>query len=130
MTSTTSLPSMQDLPVHLVEHGDFTEVVVTRDARVEDYNAATEALVERHGLNCVRLWCLPPDLPLDGPDLASIARHSVSLGLKGRAAIVAPSDLAYGLARVHVAHREASETLRVFRNRTDALTWLFGPAPS
>jgi hypothetical protein len=115
---------MHQAPINLVEHDQFIEVVVSSMATVDECNAAIDAVIERHGLDCLRIWSLPPDLRLDGPKLADIARHSVSIGVRGRVAIVAPSDLAYGLARVHVAHRDASESLGLFRSRDAALSWL------
>jgi len=37
----------------------------------------------------------------------------------------APSDLAFGLSRIHEVYREQEvHTSRVFRSKKDALTWL------
>ena len=49
----------------------------------------------------------------------------------GRCAVVAPTDVQFGLSQMGSVHSEGvGVTSRVFRSRQDALTWLKGaPAP-
>lgn len=42
-------------------------------------------------------------------------------------AMVAPKDVAYGLARMYEMARNAADTVRVFRDRDAALRWLGQP---
>ena len=60
--------------------------------------------------------------------LASIAAHMDPETLPSRFAIVAPGDLAYGLARMFQSYRELENTstkdVRVFRVLSDALAFL------
>lgn len=60
--------------------------------------------------------------------LAALAERGAELAPKlegGRLAIVAPSDLAYGLARMYeVAAEPLPLEARAFRSRSDALVWL------
>ena len=123
-------PLMREGRVTCIEHPEFLEYVATNLAEPDDYMAATRDMIAKRGTGCVRIWCLPPDLPLTGAELAAIADHSVGSGLAGRVALVAPSDLSYGLARLHVAYRADSETFGLFRDRDAAVDWITnGPAP-
>lgn len=117
---------MREGRVTCIEHPEFLEYEATNRAEPEDYMAAARDMVAKRGQGCARIWCLPPDMPLTGPELAAVADHSVSLGLNGPVAIVAPSDLSYGLARLHVAYRADSDAFRLFRDRDAAVEWILG----
>lgn len=61
--------------------------------------------------------------------MRAFTSRAVELGTdrQGKTAVVAPGDLAYGLARISGALTDLAEvsyTFRVFRTRQDALDWL------
>ena len=63
---------------------------------------------------------------LDAAEMHSMAQFTV-FSPHSRRAIWAPSDLSFGLARMFEMLRDfAGETgIRVFRNRDDAMAWIF-----
>jgi hypothetical protein len=83
-----------------------------------------------------RLWDFTEADPssLDSETLEQMARHSLRFppGVRDvRVALVAPSDLGYGLARMFEAFSNgvAAITPRVFHSVEEAEAWLGGPPP-
>ncbi len=72
----------------------------------------------------------PPEFGADEARLmvAKAAEHGPTRP-GGRTALVAPSDLTFGLGRMTQAYTDSQPdalAFRVFRNREQALAWLFG----
>jgi hypothetical protein len=68
-------------------------------------------------------------MEIERPTVAELARFDL-FSAKSRRAFFAPNPLAYGIARMFVAFREANgqEQVQVFKDRSEALQWL-GVAP-
>jgi hypothetical protein len=68
-------------------------------------------------------------------ELAELAASADCTGIASRFAIVAPSDLAFGIGRMYQSYRESdarsTKKVAVFRSMDNALEWLSGdPTPS
>lgn len=73
-----------------------------------------------------RLWIFHDGVDLKTEEVKKIAKYGLVVWpVPSRAAIVAPDDLSFGLARMHGALREQEglET-RVFRTEQKAIAWL------
>lgn len=73
-----------------------------------------------------RLWLFCDGADLKTEEIRKIGEYGIEvLPVPSRAAIVAPDDLTYGLARMHEAFRE-QEGLenKVFRTEQEAMAWL------
>jgi len=62
------------------------------------------------------------------PELAELAARMDAPGTSARFAIVAPSDFAYGMARMYATYRgmqsQGTKQVEVFRSMAEALEWL------
>ena len=74
----------------------------------------------------LRLWDLTSGMNLTTNELISIADHGKkTLKKAAKVAIVAPSDLTFGLSRMHGVYREQdSLDANVFRSKEEAINWL------
>lgn len=72
------------------------------------------------------IWDLGDEFDLTGEELRRVAEHGRSvLKEPARVALVAPSDLAFGLSRMYQAYREdARREHRVFRSVDKARAWI------
>ena len=74
----------------------------------------------------LRIWDLSNGFNLTDAHLKKLAEHGKSKFLMpSKVAVIAPNDLAYGLARIHDVYREdrLSEQ-RIFRTEHEARAWL------
>lgn len=74
----------------------------------------------------LRLWDLTAGLNLSTSELRSIAEYGkASFTNYSKIAIVAPSNLTFGLSRIHEVYREVDNFQEgVFRTEEEALEWL------
>jgi len=92
-----------------------------------DYQSFNELLDFRH--------ISKVNLTTDGLiELSRIARKTDRKDIPSRLAVLVSSSLAFGLARMYITYRNlepgSHKTLKVFKNRADALAWLIeSPAP-
>lgn len=74
----------------------------------------------------LRLWEFKVGVAIDTSQIEEIAKYGEQIWpVPSRAAIVAPDDLSFGLARIHDVHRDQNkrETM-VFRTVQEAIKWL------
>jgi hypothetical protein len=84
-----------------------------------------------HSYRTLMVVSTDTDLQLSSSDLRQIARalrvERSDDAPRGRTAVVAPTDLAFGLARMtQVFMEEGPAEVRVFHSEEDALAWLAG----
>lgn len=74
----------------------------------------------------LRLWDLGKGLNLSSDELRKIAEHGKrKVTAPAKIAIVCPSDLSFGLARMYDVYRQQDIIEeRVFRTEKEGLTWL------
>ena len=74
----------------------------------------------------LRLWDFTCGLDLASEDIQKIVDYANTLQIRpGKAAIVAPQDLVFGLSRVYAAYREDKRIqLGIFRSESEAVAWL------
>lgn len=74
----------------------------------------------------LRLWDLCKGMNLSEDEIIEVAEYGkLKFTSPARIAIIAPSDLTFGLSRMHEVYREHCILVeRVFRNESDALEWL------
>ena len=77
----------------------------------------------------LRMWVLEKGVSLSADDLQAVASvAAVQLKRPGRMAIVAPTDLSYGLSRMFEVFREqAGVKTHSFRTEEEAVKWLKSP---
>jgi hypothetical protein len=98
------------------------------------YQNALQASTELLYFNeCIDLSAVEDVIDATDANMMGLARLSVQLddpAQPTRLAIIAQSDLHYGLARMYEAYRSMqpknSRQVSIFRNRDDALRWLTG----
>ena len=97
---------------------------IQKPEAVDICNAIDDA-VEINPSNLM-VWDLTCGANLPDDAIQSIVHHASTLQLPaGKAAIVAPQDLTYGLSRVYAAHRVENQVkLSVFRSEPEAREWL------
>lgn len=76
--------------------------------------------------NCLRLWIFNKGASFSSDEIFQIAYHHKSLQFPpSRMAVVAPTDLAYGLARMHEIYRSQDNQIQaIFRTEQEAFEWL------
>lgn len=78
--------------------------------------------------NTLRLWDVTCGIDLSAEELeqlGELGKDSFNLSAHSKVAVLAPSDLAFGLARTFEVHRADTTTeLRVFREEQAARQWL------
>jgi hypothetical protein len=95
----------------------FTELrdVMTRIAADPAFDASFSSLADLSGVTSIAI---------DPTGVASVARAPL-FGPATRRAIVAPTDLAFGMARMFATYADqASQDVRVFRDMALATDWL------
>ncbi|MFC1813927.1 hypothetical protein ACFL03_14680 [Thermodesulfobacteriota bacterium] len=111
---------------YLIESKDgITTVRFSIDPGLDDICNAIDDVAENY-LSELRLWDLSNGFSLTDAHLQKLAEYGKSKFLiPSKAAVVAPQDLAFGVARVHDVYRE-DEFLeqRVFRTEQEARAWL------
>ena len=104
--------------------GNISIVRFASEFSVSDVReAVNELAIKNPGL---RLWDLSNGINLSRGELQDIAEYGKSrLTPAAKLAIVAPSDVAFGLSRGHQVYREQAILLhRVFRTEREAIDWL------
>ena len=112
--------------------GELTEYTVQGGVRIDDYVTCIHEFYTGGAVTRNALWDLTEaDVEhLTSQDVRKLARAPEGISrvrAGGKTAIVAPTDLSFGLARMYefsVDLEDAGIELRVFRSRAEALEWL------
>ena len=104
------------------------EITVIRMAEMPSREELVSALLEVKFLDAsgLRMWILEKGVNLSADDLKAVATVAAeNLKRPGRMAVVAPTDLSYGLSRMFEVFRE-QEDVRTHSARTEeeAVRWL------
>ena len=118
-----------DAPIRLTQEDGYLRIVASEKATVEVFIQSYFDVAAAHAERPQpRLWILPDHFDggsFDFEELKKIGATGESLHVTGKAAIVAPSDYVFGLARqVTLIRSDDSDRFRVFRTEAEALEWL------
>ena len=106
----------------------FEDITVIRMMALPTRDDLISALFEVKALDTsnLRMWVLQKGVDLSAEDLQVIAfEASKHLRGPGRMAVVAPTDLSYGLSRMFEVFREQKGVkTHSFRTEEDAVKWL------
>lgn len=111
----------------ILDHDDYTEVRATGSVGMKDLLTITDELLRTRTNLFRRLWDLSDaHVTLTHDQAMQLAKIFKQLDSSpARTAVVASSDLAYGIARTHEAYRSTAEVRQAsFRSREEALAWL------
>ncbi len=109
--------------ISVIGFDDHIEIHTRSDTTVAETCQVLDRLVDWPLLP--RLWVLDDHLKLSGDEMASVGKYARQQNLPIRAALVARSDLAYGLARLHLVYRaDDEERFSLHRSYDDALEWI------
>ena len=118
-----------DPTIRLIQADGYLRIVASERVTVEDFIRSYYDVAAAHAERPQpRLWILPEHLDggaFDFEELRKIGSTGESLRVTGKAAIVAPSDYVFGLARqVTLIREDDPDRFRVFRTEAEALAWL------
>ena len=108
----------------------ITTIRFSTSPGLDDIYKAIDAVVENY-LSGLRIWDFSNGFNLADAELKQLAEYGKSkFPIPSKVAVVAPNDLAYGVARVHDVYRE-SEILdeMIFRTEQEARAWLLSQTP-
>jgi len=111
---------------HVIEIiNGVTEVRFIDVAGLTDLRSAMDDIAKNY-YSELRLWDMSSGVNLTESDVKQVASHAKSTFLlPGKSAIVAPSDLTFGISRMGDVYREDGVLMQgVFRTKNEALVWL------
>lgn len=103
----------------------ITEIRFTKVAKLSCICDAMDEVIEKYLTN-FRLWDISNGIDLNSSEAQKVGEYAKSKFLTpGWSAIIAPTDLSYGTARMEDVYREDNlVTQKVFRSEQEALDWL------
>lgn len=111
---------------YLIESKDgITTIRFSTSPGLDEICKAIDDVVEKYPSG-LRLWDFSNGFNLTDADLKKLGEYGKSkFAIPSKVAVVAPNDLAYGVARVHDVYRE-NQFLeqRIFRTEQEARAWL------
>lgn len=113
-------------PNYSIERVDGVLVVRFEETpTLQEISSAIEVLAKTED-NSLRLWVFRKDANFSSAEIVQIANHHKSLQFPpSRMAVVAPTDLAYGLARMHEVYRSQDNQIQaIFRTEQEAFEWI------
>ncbi len=111
----------------LIQKDGYLRIVVSPSITVAEFLEVYREVAKADGVSHQpRLYLLPERIEgFEREDLQEIAALGESLHVAGPAAIVAPSDFVYGIARqVTLIRPDDPDRFGVFRSEAEALAWL------
>ena len=103
-------------------------ITVVRFHQKPDFNDICSAIddISKEYPSPLRLWDLSCGVDLTATELEQMAKYAKTKFLTpSKAALVAPSDLAFGLSRIHEVYRQDDFVVEnVFRTEQEARDWL------
>ena len=106
----------------------FEDITIIRMMELPTRNDLISAVIEVKSFDTssLRMWVLQKGVNLSADDLQVIASEALKhLKGPGRMAVVAPTDLSYGLSRMFEVFREQEGVkTHSFRTEEDAVKWL------
>jgi hypothetical protein len=103
----------------------ITTIRFSTSPGLDDISKAIDDVVEKYPSG-LRLWDFSNGFSLTNAELKKLGEYGKSkFATPSKVAVVAPNDLAYGVARVHDVYRE-NQLLeqRIFRTEEEARAWL------
>ncbi|MFC1523948.1 hypothetical protein ACFL6N_04075 [Thermodesulfobacteriota bacterium] len=104
----------------------ITEISFIKKAELIDLCNAMDDVADNY-FSELRLWDMSCGVNLSTSDIKKVAEYGkLKFLTPGRSAIVAPTDLTYGTARMGDVYREDNVIVqKVFRTKQKALDWLY-----